>query len=154
MTDKSKAVQHLSSINVNDEYGTPQDLFEDACKKYNLELDIDYAASETNHVLENYFTKQNDAFNFGWIKDGYLNAPYSKQKEFMHKAYDSHLKHNINILILAYAKTDTKWWHNYVEGIAEVHFIKGRIKFNDSNGVKTKNSAPYPSCWIIYRRKK
>ena len=51
-------------------------------------------------------------------------------------------------------KTDTLWWHSYVEGIAEVHFQKGRIKFLDENGDLTKQSAPYPSVWIIYRGQK
>ena len=34
---------------------------------------------------------------------------------------------------------------------AEIHHIKGRLKFL-MDGVKSKNSAPYPSCWIIYRK--
>ena len=56
-------------------------------------------------------------------------------------------------MILCYAKTDTKWWHEYVEGKAEYHFQKGRIKFLDGQGNLTKNSSPYPSVWIIIRGK-
>jgi len=57
-------------------------------------------------------------------------------------------------MILAYAKTDTRWWHSFVENRAETHFVKGRIKFLDAKGYQTKLPAPYPSVWIIYRRKK
>ena len=62
---------------------------------------------------------------------------------------------NVELMILAYAKTDTQWWHNFVENCptCEVHFIKGRIKFLDAKGYQTKLPAPYPSVWIIYRRK-
>ena len=68
----------------------------------------------------------------------------------MKKAYYQHLKHGIDGLILVFAKTDTKWWHSFVEDKAEIHFIRGRIKFF-KDGYETKNSAPYPSCFLIYR---
>ncbi len=63
-----------------------------------------------------------------------------------------HRKHNITLLVLTYAKTDTKWWHNYIEGKAEYYFHKGRISFNDKYGIPTKNKAPYPSVWIVFRK--
>ena len=68
----------------------------------------------------------------------------------MKKAYYQNIKHGVEGMILIYAKTDTKFWHSFIEGKAEVHFIKGRIKFL-KNGIKTKNSAPYGSCIVIYR---
>ena len=71
----------------------------------------------------------------------------------MKKAWEEHEKYGIEIMILCYAKTDTKWWHKYVEGRAEYHFQKGRIKFLDEQGNLTKNSSPYPSVWIIIRGK-
>lgn len=66
-------------------------------------------------------------------------------------------------MVLVYSKTDTKWWHKYVEGKAEVHNIQGRLQFLDDTGKPkmywnqakqrlTKGYAPYPSCWIIYRK--
>ena len=54
-------------------------------------------------------------------------------------------------MLLIYAKTDTKWWHRFIEDRAEVHFIKGRIEFIKPNSLK-RNAAPYPSCWVIYRK--
>lgn len=71
---------------------------------------------------------------------------------WIEKAYQEHLKHNVNGLILTFAKTDTKWWHNFVEDKAEVHFIEGRIRFLDKGNV-SGYPAPYGSCWIIYRAK-
>jgi len=55
---KSRSVQHLHSINVQDEYGTPSELFQNICKKYNIYPQIDVCASKTNHVLPNYITKE------------------------------------------------------------------------------------------------
>lgn len=147
----SRAVQHLQSIKIQDEYGTPKELFRQACVDYSIDPKIDIAASKYNHVLNWYITKEQNCFNFHLKHDFFLNPPYSLVSKFIEFAYISHLKFDVNALILVYAKTDTNWWHNYVEGKAEVHFIKGRIKFLDAFGNPTKNSSPYPSAWVIYR---
>ena len=47
------------------------------------------------------------------------------------------------------ARTDTKWFHKYIYGKAEIRFVKGRLKFGDSN-----NSAPFPSMVVIFKNKK
>ena len=149
---ESKAVKHLAIINKNDEYGTPLSLFLEACKKFHCTPKVDYFASEVNHVCDEYYTKSKSAFETGWWVNGFINAPYSMIGKVMQKAYEEHMANNIELMILAYAKTDTQWWHKYVENKAEVHFVKGRIKFLDAKGKPTKLPAPYPSVWIIYRR--
>ena len=151
----SKAVKHLAIIKVNDDYGTPLSLFTEACEKYHCTPVVDYFASDTNHVCDKYYTQEQNAFTKSFKENGFINPPYSRKlmPRVMKKAYEEHLEHNIELMILAYSKTDTRWWWNYVENKAEVHFIKGRIKFLDGNGNPTKNPSPYPSCWIIYRAK-
>jgi hypothetical protein len=149
---KSHAVQHLRSINIGDEYGTPITMYFDACRRFNIHPKIDVAASYIHHVTDMFLTIVDNFLKCNVVLDFFMNAPYSRQYEFMRHAYELHKKNNLNVLILAYSKTDTKWWHEFVEEKAEVHFIKGRVKFF-IDGKLTKNSAPYPSCWIIYRRR-
>ena len=45
------------------------------------------------------------------------------------------------------ARTDTKWFHNYIyqQPSVELIFLKGRLKFGDG-----KNSAPFPSMLAIF----
>lgn len=43
------------------------------------------------------------------------------------------------------ARTDTKWWREYVMKASELRFVSGRIKFGDSNA-----GAPFPSCIAIF----
>ena len=62
------------------------------------------------------------------------------------KAYTDQKKYNNAIVMLLPARTDTKWFHEYIYGKAEIRFIKGRLKFGDS-----KNSAPFPSMVVIFR---
>ena len=44
------------------------------------------------------------------------------------------------------ARTDTKWFHEYIYGKAKVRFIKGRLKFGGC-----KNAAPFPSMVCVFR---
>ena len=111
----------------------------------------------------------------------FCNPPYSLVDKFVAKAVEQNQKLNIDILMLTFAKTDTSWFNKYVysqereEWLANFIPIQGRIKFLDQNGKipswctecklrwsgkaicqcgeKTiKSSAPYPSCWIIFRK--
>ena len=148
-----KAVQHLQSINENDEWGTPENILRKAEFEFRLNLFLDVCSTNDNKKFNKFFTKKDDGLSFNWDYNFFMNPPYSQITQWMDKAYTEHKKNNVDALILVYAKTDTKWWHKYVEGIAEVHFIKGRLKFTKPDGTISKNSAPYPSCWIIYRRK-
>ena len=156
----SKSVKHLSIIRKNDDYGTPLfsskplQSFNDACDRLNCTPTIDYFADKTNHVCEKFYTKEDDAFSKSWTENGFINPPYSMMKKVMKKAYEEHLKHNIELMILVYSKTDTSWWHDFVKNKAEVHFIKSRMKFLCRHGFSKNLSAPYPSCWIIYRSKR
>ena len=63
------------------------------------------------------------------------------------KAYYENLNNNVFIVMLLPARTDTKWFHNYIykRQNAKIEFIKGRLKFNDG-----KQSAPFPSMIVIY----
>jgi hypothetical protein len=46
------------------------------------------------------------------------------------------------------ARTDTRWFHERVlPKASEIRFIRGRLKFGDA-----KNSAPFPSMVVVYRR--
>lgn len=159
-----KSVQHLQNIDVQDEYGTPNVELRKAMMNYDVLPFLDVCTNDANAKFQNYFTKEDDALTKEWNCDFFMNPPYSRVTEFIEYAFKQHRKHNVTALILTYSKTDTKWWHDYVEQYAEIHFIKGRVQFNDKDGkpVLNKNpesksfgkrqSAPYPSCWIIFRR--
>jgi len=151
---RSRSIQHLHSINVQDEYGTPKQLFQNICKKYNIYPQIDVCASHTNHVVPNYITKEQNCFGHSIKHDFFMNPPYSKVSEFMEFAYEQHNKNNVSCILLTYSKTGTRWWHKYVQEIADhVDFQKGRIKFLDEHGNTTKHYAPYDSVWIVYKKK-
>ena len=45
------------------------------------------------------------------------------------------------------ARTDTKWWWDWVQGKATLFFIKGRVKFGDHNV-----GAPFPNVLALYMK--
>ena len=52
-------------------------------------------------------------------------------------------------MMLIPARTDTRWFHDWIYGKAEIRFIKGRLKFGDS-----KQSAPFPSMVVVFKQQK
>lgn len=142
----------IITLSKNDEWETPGDLYTKLCEKYNVRPLIDVCATRDNRKCVDYFDKQQDGLAQHWVKTFFMNPPYSELKLWLQKAYEEHKKYNITGMALIFSKTDTKAWHEYVEGKAEVHFIKGRVKFMLNNKIQD-NSAPYPSAVVIWRRK-
>lgn len=140
----------------SDEWNTPQDLFDTLNKEFEFALDA--AASKDNSKTIYYLKKNSevDALTTNWYeslskiwkwkgnKNVWLNPPYSQNKAFMKKAYEESEK-GLTVVCLIPSRTDTKYWHDYVMKASEIRFIKGRLKFSDS-----KNSAPFPSCIVIF----
>lgn len=76
----------------------------------------------------------------------FVNPPYSKISDWVRKCYEEGHKDNTTVVCLIPARTDTKYFHNYILHRAEIRFVKGRLKFNDGKG-----GAPFPSIVVIYR---
>jgi len=176
LINSAKAQIHQTVVNVNDEWETPPNVLTDVMKKYNIHPLLDVCATEKNKKFSKYFSPINNALNKEWNEDFFMNPPYSKINVWMKKMYEQHKKHNVNALVLVFAKTGVKWWHEYVEGKAEVHFQKGRIRFllngiepryckkckircieninycKNCNCVINKSSPVYDSAWMIFRK--
>lgn len=52
-------------------------------------------------------------------------------------------------MLLIPARTDTTYFHDYIYGKAEIRFIRGRLHFENENGVAYP-PAPFPSMVAIY----
>ena len=64
---------------------------------------------------------------------------------FSKKAYNENKKGAICVLLIP-ARTDTKYFHNFIYNKHEIRFLKGRLKFGNC-----KNSAPFPSMVVIMK---
>jgi len=133
---------HFSSK--NNEWTTPSELYESLNRLFNFTLDP--CCTKDNAKCERHFTIAEDGLSQDWSKDRvYMNPPYGRQiGGWIEKAYKESLKGAIVVCLIP-ARTDTKYWHNYIFGKAQVFFLRGRVKFGDG-----KNSAPFPSAIVIY----
>lgn len=128
---------------------TPKTLFDRLHKRYAFTLDA--AASDSNTLCEKYFTEDDDGLSKSWAGETvFCNPPYGREiRHWVKKAHDESKEHNIKVVLLIPARTDTSYWHDYIFDKAAIYFIRGRISFTNESG-DTFNSAPFPSALVVY----
>ena len=128
-----------------DLWSTPQEFYNKLNEEFNFNLDP--CATNENHKCEKYFTIDDDGLKQNWQGHRvFCNPPYGRVlKEWVQKCYEESLKPNTTVVMLIPARTDTIYFHKYIYKIAEIRFLKGRLKFGDC-----KNSAPFPSMVVIF----
>jgi site-specific DNA-methyltransferase (adenine-specific) len=130
------------------EWATPQDLFDDLNEEFHLTLDP--CANDSNHKCEKYFTKDQDGLKQDWSGEVvFCNPPYGRKvgkwvEKCFREVYAGGCKCAV---LLLFANTDTKWFHDWVYHKAEIRFIKGRLRFGGS-----KENSPKPSMVVIFRK--
>lgn len=126
----------LMFSSANDNWKTPDDVYKKLCNEFNF--DFDPCPLNDKPDL--------DGLNIEWGKNNFVNPPYSNIAQWCKKAYEESLKGKTVVLLIP-SRTDTRYWHDYIMKANEIRFVKGRLKFGNS-----KNSAPFPSAIVIYRR--
>lgn len=130
------------------DWATPQSLYEELNKEFNFTIDL--CASDWNAKHERYYTKEDDALQQDWSGEvGFCNPPYGRTISlWVKKAYEESQKGGTIILLIP-ARTDTRYWHDYIFGKAtDIRFLKGRVKFEDENG--PRQPSPFPSAVVVY----
>lgn len=126
-----------------DLWSTPQDFFDSVSKEFQFNLDV--CASKENAKCDKYYTKEDDGLKQQWHGICWMNPPYGRViGKWVQKAYESSQNGTVIVGLLP-ARTDTKWFHEYIYNKAQIRFIKGRLKFGNSI-----NSAPFPSMLVIW----
>lgn len=143
MTDKQ-----LDGIfsSVTDEWATPQEFFDELNEEFHFTLD--QAANEENHKCETFFTKEQNGLTCQWGGHTvFCNPPYGREiGKWVQKAWEEHKTSGNTVVMLLPARTDTRWFHEFIYGKAEIRFVRGRLKFGNAT-----NSAPFPSMVVVWR---
>ena len=115
-------------------------------KAFRMENAHNPCASATNAKGPRFFTPAEDGLRQDWSKEVvFMNPPYGRVIGlWVRKAFESAQAGAVVVCLLP-ARTDTRWWHDYVMR-GEFRFIRGRLRFGDG-----KNSAPFPSAIVIFR---
>ena len=126
-----------------DLWATPQAYFDTVAKEFPFALDV--CAMPENAKCPKYFSPETDGLTQEWHGVCWMNPPYGRViGKWVKKAYES-AKDGATIVGLLPARTDTKWFHDYIYGKSEIRFIRGRLKFGGC-----ANSAPFPSMLVIW----
>ena len=121
---------------------TPQAFYEQLNREFYFTLDP--CATKESAKCSKYFTPEENGLLQSWDNERvFMNPPYGREIKFwIKKAAEA----KAIVVCLLPARTDTKWFHEYIYNKAEIRFIKGRLKFGDA-----KNSAPFPSMIVIFK---
>jgi len=134
----------LMFSSATDEWETPQDFFDKLNAEFNFTLDV--CAAEQNAKCGKYYTKEQDGLQQDWSGETvWCNPPYGRTiGQWCRKCYEYSLSGGTAVM-LVHARTDTRWFHDWVYGKAEIRFLKGRLHFSG------KDRAPFPSMVAIFR---
>ena len=131
-----------------DQWSTPQDFFDQLDNEFHFTLDP--CADEANHKCERYFTSEQDGLKQDWSGETvFCNPPYGRKVgKWVEKCFREVYQGNCKCaVLLLFANTDTKWFHDWIYHKAEVRFIKGRLKFGGG-----RVNSPKPSMVVIFRK--
>lgn len=127
------------------EWETPQDIFDSLDAEFHFTLDP--CATDENHKCRKYYTKARDGLIQDWGgQTVFCNPPYSEISAWVEKAFRESRKDKTIVVLLIPARTDTKYFHDFIYQRAEIRFVRGRLKFGNS-----KYNAPFPSMVCIFR---
>ena len=142
----NKQTQVVMFSSKTGQWATPQEFYNKLDWRFGP-FDLDPCADSENAKCTKFFTEGDDGLSQSWEGfNSFVNPPYGRGIEkWIKKAYEESRKDNTKVVMLIPARTDTKYWHQYVMKADEVHFVKGRLKFGDSD-----NSAPFPSAVIVF----
>lgn len=128
------------------EWETPHGIFDALHAEFNFTLDA--AASKHNAKLPRYFTAEQNGLIQPWNGERvFCNPPYGRTlAKWVEKMATAEAEICVGLIP---ARTDTRYFHDWIYGHAEIRFLRGRLKFGDA-----KNSAPFPSMVCIWNANK
>lgn len=141
--EKSRLTKGLFTSRT-EEWETPEYVFLSLNKEFDFQVDV--CATSENAKCKIYFDKSVDGLKREWSPfKCWMNPPYGRDiAKWMKKAFNESQRGALVVCLIP-SRTDTKWWHDWVMKSSEIRFVSGRISFGNS-----KNSAPFPSCIVIY----
>lgn len=131
-----------------DDWETPQALFDRLDAVYHFTLDP--ASSHKNAKCAKHFTEQENGLLCSWENEVvFCNPPYGRTLGRWVEKAATEAKHATVVLLIP-ARTDTKYFHNYIykKPNVRIEFLQGRLKF-ERGGVPL-SSAPFPSMLVFF----
>ncbi len=136
-------------MSVRDSWSTPDRLFAGLHGEFEFQLDV-CACRESAKVSSYYNETQNGLARDWFGRHCWMNPPYSDITPWVRKAWEESSRGGALVVALLPVDTSVSWFWDWVQGKAELRFIRGRVQFVPPAGVKS-SSNPKPSMLAIYR---
>jgi phage N-6-adenine-methyltransferase len=140
----------------NNSWCTPQDFFDKLNKEFDFTLDP--CATKKSAKCKKFYTPKDDGLSKNWGGERvFCNPPYGREiSKWVYKCLAEVINGCELAVMLIPARTDTRYFHEYILGKAEIRFIKGRLKFVDldyqgKEEDRKMSPAPFPSMLVIYK---
>lgn len=113
-------------------WDTPADLSADLRHVFPWDLDV---CAEQANVCTNFFNEETNGLAQGWPGLCWMNPPYGTEiGAWVDKARtESKFFYNTATVCLLPARTDTDWFQRNAPHASQLVFIKGRLKFGNSD---------------------
>lgn len=129
----------------SNEWETPIEFFKELDEEFHFTLDP--CSTHENAKCEKHFTMEEDGLAQSWKGETvFCNPPYGRELPKWIEKCSREAGGGTLVVMLIPARTDTRAFHEFIYGKAEVRFLRGRLKFGGS-----KNSAPFPSMVVVFR---
>jgi site-specific DNA-methyltransferase (adenine-specific) len=129
-----------------DQWATPQAFFDKLNAEFGFTLDP--CALPSNAKCTKYYTPTDNGLLQDWQGEiVFCNPPYGRAiYDWVRKCSEEASKPNTTIVLLTPARTDTRWFHEFIYHKAkEIRFVKGRLKFGNA-----QTAAPFPSMVVVF----
>ena len=123
---KAAGFTHDKKHNKSVDWYTPKWVFD----ALGLQFDLDPCSPKGGIPwipAKHHYSLQDDGLKSPWFGLVWMNPPYGKYTGEWLKKMDTYR----NGVALVFARTDCRWFHDYVVKADSILFLKGRIKFVD-----------------------
>ena len=108
---------------------------------------LDPCATQANGQCRQFISRGEDGLARDWgTETVFCNPPYGRAVSIWVRKCHEAAQAGATVVLLIPARTDTRYFHEWIYGKAELRFVRGRLKFGDG-----RQSAPFPSLVAIFR---
>jgi phage N-6-adenine-methyltransferase len=151
--EASERRPHVSNNSGENEWYTPRPIIEQARQVLGV-IELDPASSDKAQEVvqaKQYFTRHNSGLDKQWQGNLWMNPPYAQPliSQFATKLVESVKAESVTEgIVLVNNATETAWFQQMLAEATAVCFIKGRLKFIDTQG--NPSGAPLQGQALLY----
>lgn len=142
---KSRGFTHDKANNATVDWYTPKWIFDEL----GIEFDLDPCHPKEKIPwipVKKHYCLEDDGLILPWNGNVWLNPPYGRETtKWLEKMHNYR-----NGIALVFARTDCRWYHDYIIKADGLLFLKGRVKFVDGLGITGGSGAGCGSMLISW----